>query len=105
MAPTAGNERVPNRTSPIPRFLFLVNLGLAIWSMIPSKKDDVKEVDDDDNSPTDFRSDKVWEMQGLRSPTTPGVPRTPASTFTHTPFTPRTQAFNTLDRKLPLRQG
>lgn len=89
--------------------------------MIPSKTDQVKDVDDDDSSPTDIKSDKVWEMQGLRSPMTPAIPRTPgvntnftttnftttnftATTFTATPFTPRTQAFHTLNRKLPLRQ-
>ena len=69
-------------------FLYLVNLGLAIWAMLPNKELDMESDDDDDYAapPTD----KQWEM----------MPRTPG---TAVPFTPRTQAFHTLDRKLPLR--
>jgi len=69
-------------------FLYLVNLGLAIWAMLPNKELDMGSDDDDDYAapPTD----KQWEM----------MPRTPG---TAVPFTPRTQAFHTLDRKLPLR--
>lgn len=35
---------------------------------------------------------------------TPNLKDTEMQAFTSTPFTPRTQAFHTLDRKLPLRQ-
>jgi hypothetical protein len=69
-------------------FLMVANLGLAIWAMLPNKELDVAWDDDDDDTPP--REDKEWEMQ----------PRTPMMS---TPFTPRTQAFHTLDRKLPLR--
>jgi hypothetical protein len=41
---------------------------------------------------SDRGSDKEWEMKGLR---VNAVPKTP--------YTPRTLAFNTLDRQLPLR--
>ncbi|KAB5578566.1 hypothetical protein GE09DRAFT_1280905 [Coniochaeta sp. 2T2.1] len=69
-------------------FLYVANLGLAIWAMLPNKELDISgdDDDDDDYSPAENKS---WEMQ----------PRTPGAT----PFTPRTQAFHTLDRKLPLR--
>lgn len=68
-------------------FLYVVNLGLAIWAMVPNKELDLENDDDDDDAPP---TNKEWEMQ----------PRTPG---TAVPFTPRTQAFHTLDRKLPLR--
>lgn len=72
--------------------IYLANFGLALWSMLPNKKASSEEEDVDENSssgpPT---TDKQWEMA-------PVTPRTTA-----TPFTPRTQAFHTLDRKLPLR--
>jgi len=63
-------------------------LGLAIWSMLPNKNMG-KLADDDDDSSSSPTNDKQWEMQ----------PQTPRST----PFTPRTQAFHALDRRLPLR--
>jgi len=71
-------------------FIYVVNVGFAIYSMWPNKNIEFFDDDDEDgksSSPT--HDDKQWEMQ----------PQTPRST----PFTPRTQAFNTLDRKLPLR--
>lgn len=74
-------------------FLYLCNLGLAIWSMLPNNElDDVDSDDEESHAPT--TSDKQWEMQ---------PPKTPGGTTV--PFTPRTQAFHILDRKLPLRQG
>lgn len=78
-------------------FLFVFNLILGIWSAIPtasqkaSRKMDVDDLQDD--SPTSESSDRRWEMST--------VPRTPNAA--KQPFTPRTLAFNTLDRKLPLR--
>ncbi|KAH8883670.1 hypothetical protein GQ53DRAFT_427843 [Thozetella sp. PMI_491] len=69
--------------------LYLVNLGLAAWAMWPDPLLSKEfEDDDDDDEPV---SSKQWEMQ----PTTPGA----------VPFTPRTQAFHTLDRRMPGRQG
>ena len=65
----------------------MFNLGLAAWAMWPNPELDLDDdEDDDDNVP----SNKQWEMQ----PTTPRMA---------VPFTPRTQAFHTLDRRLPLR--
>jgi hypothetical protein len=47
-----------------------------------------------DDSPASDRGEKAWEMGNY--------PRSPM--VANPPFTPRTMAFNTLDRKLPLRQ-
>lgn len=69
--------------------LYVANLGLAIWAMLPNPELDIKDEEEDEYGP---RSDKQWEM----------MPRTPG---TAVPFTPRTQAFHTLDRKLPPRTG
>ncbi|CZS95404.1 uncharacterized protein RCO7_05738 [Rhynchosporium graminicola] len=84
-------------TTIIMMFIFFLNLLLGIWSMIPSAMEraanDV-EVDDmqmTKGSPvSDNASKPEWEMKN--------VPRQPA-----VPYTPRTLAFNTLDRQLPLR--
>ena len=70
------------------RFVYVLTLGFAIYSMLPNKQLDIDQ-DDNDDSPTSPSMDKQWEMQ----------PQTPRAV----PFTPRTQAFHTLDRKLPLR--
>jgi len=68
--------------------LYLYNLGLAAWAMWPNPELDIVEDEDEDDH---VHTKEAVEMQ----PTTPrGVP-----------FTPRTQAFHTLDRKLPLRAG
>ncbi|SPO02213.1 uncharacterized protein DNG_04886 [Cephalotrichum gorgonifer] len=76
-------------------FIYLCNLGLAIHSMLPNELDKMNE-GDEENDGESIRKGKSpeWEMQGVRgpSPTTPGVP-----------FTPRTMAFRTLDRKGPGR--
>ncbi|KAM7222166.1 hypothetical protein V8F06_002438 [Rhypophila decipiens] len=69
--------------------LYFFYLCLAVWAMLPNKELDMVDSDDEDNGSTGAGKEREWEMQ----PTTPrGVP-----------FTPRTQAFHTLDRKLPLR--
>jgi hypothetical protein len=44
-------------------------------------------------SPTSDNSDRVWEMKSVPQKATPAQP-----------YTPRTLAFNTLDRQLPLRE-
>ncbi|KAI6352640.1 hypothetical protein MCOR25_009353 [Pyricularia grisea] len=75
-------------------FIYVINLGWAIFNMIPTKHDKQHDEDEDENeyassdSPTEV---KTWEMQP-QTPSAGGVP-----------FTPRTQAFHTLDRKLPFR--
>ncbi|CAJ2500599.1 Uu.00g034520.m01.CDS01 [Anthostomella pinea] len=74
----------------------LVNLGLNIWAMLPNEADK-KDVDSDDDSyssPSAMKRGAEWEMQGI-----PPTPRTATM-----PYTPRTMAFNTLERKMPLRR-
>ncbi len=68
--------------------LYLFNLGLAIWAMLPNPNLDIEDSDDEE----DRVEGKQLEMQPTPPRATPAVP-----------FTPRTQAFHTLDRKLPLR--
>jgi len=76
--------------------IFFFNMLLGIYSLIPSKAErEASKLDLDDmqkSSPISDGSGKDWEMQGLR-------------TGPKTPFTPRTLAFHTLDRQLPLRQN
>ena len=82
--------------TPIRSVIILVNLGLTIWALIPNESDrtDVTEDDDSDGSPTKLKGRDNWEMHGI-----PPTPRT-----ANMPYTPRTTAFNALERKLPLRQ-
>lgn len=69
--------------------------------MLPNELDraSANDSDDDDEYMRAFggkggaTSSKVWEMSPI-----PPTPRTGTM-----PYTPRTMAFNTLDRKLPLR--
>jgi len=79
-------------TTVVMAFIFFLNMLLGIWSMIPSAEERaINRLGLDDDSPVSNHSnDKTWEM------TTP-------SRAQATPFTPRTLAFNTLDRQLPLR--
>ncbi|KAI2602255.1 hypothetical protein GGR54DRAFT_529505 [Hypoxylon sp. NC1633] len=77
--------------------VYLVNMGLTIWALVPNEADK-KNVDEDDetSSPAALKQGGTWEMQGsLQTPRTGTMP--------FTPYTPRTMAFNTLERKLPLR--
>ena len=71
-------------------FLYTVNLGLAIWAMVPNKTLEEEDSDDEESSPT-TKERKNWEMQDM-----PNMPATPASPR-GVPFTPRTMAFRTLD--------
>lgn len=96
--------------------IFFLNMVLGIYSMIPTAADRENskiEIDDMQTSSKsksrwgknvarnsvspvpDNRTDKDWEMKTVR-----GAGRAQA-----TPYTPRTLAFNTLDRQLPLRAG
>jgi hypothetical protein len=67
--------------------VYLLNLGFSIWALWPDKINDIEEDDDDDYTPPKQEPDYV-EMQGMMGAM---------------PFTPRTQAFHTLNRDLPLR--
>jgi hypothetical protein len=77
----------------------VVNLGLTIWALLPNDRDK-REWDSDDEEEDEplgssgGRKGSAWEMQSI-----PPTPRTGG----FAPFTPRTMAFNTLERKLPLR--
>ncbi|KAK6074181.1 hypothetical protein SCUP234_08062 [Seiridium cupressi] len=76
--------------------VYLINLGLNIWALLPNEADKRgKDIDSDgeSNSPSSLKRNDKWEMHGI-----PSTPRTAT-----VPYTPRTMAFNTLDRKLPLR--
>ncbi|TVY59082.1 hypothetical protein LCER1_G000700 [Lachnellula cervina] len=82
--------------------IFVVNTVQGIWSMIPSASERAAsklEIDDmqtskgkgaSDSPTSDNSGEQNWEMKSH-----------PKSTLT--PYTPRTMAFNTLDRQLPLR--
>lgn len=73
--------------------MYAAGLGFSIYNMIPLKSDaNMVDEDEENNSGTSSpqESKETWEMQ----------PQTPKGV----PFTPRTQAFHTLDRKLPFRQ-
>ena len=78
------------------RVTYILNVAFAIYAMWPRKTDLVDDDEDElDGASTMSNNLKegsvsVTEMQGLP----------PVSS----PFTPRTQAFHTLDRRLPLRE-
>lgn len=75
--------------------IYLLNLGFAAYCMWPNKINDEIDEDDDDESEThsEPKNGQRWEMQSMKSP----------MSFRQAPYTPRTQAFHTLDRQLPLR--
>ncbi|KAI0126519.1 hypothetical protein BJ170DRAFT_409573 [Xylariales sp. AK1849] len=77
----------------------LANLGLNIWAMLPNERDKRSrdlDSDDEEHSPASLgKNEQKWEMHGI-----PQTPRTATL-----PYTPRTMAFNTLERKLPLRSN
>lgn len=83
-------------------FLFLVSLGIAVYTSLPNKWDKVGDDEDEEaaagrsngSSPVDPKEAREWEMRDMKGPSTPRA----------VPYTPRTMAFHTLDRKLPLRQ-
>ncbi|KND91420.1 hypothetical protein TOPH_04004 [Tolypocladium ophioglossoides CBS 100239] len=75
---------------------YLVNLGFAIYARWPNQENHLAYEDDQNSTTSDpkERSMSTWEMQSMKSPVSANA----------VPFTPRTQAFHTLDRQLPLRQ-
>jgi len=90
-------------TTVIMAAIFFFNLLLGIWSLIPTAAErEASKIEFDDmqasggngksGSPTSENSDHQWELKSVP------VKATPAQ-----PYTPRTLAFNTLDRQLPLR--
>ncbi|KAG6015265.1 hypothetical protein E4U54_003883 [Claviceps lovelessii] len=76
--------------------IYLLNLGFSIWAMLPNPRADRSENHDDDQFSTssDPKERSTWEMHTMKAPLS----------IRDSPFTPRTQAFRTLDRQLPLRQ-
>ncbi|AEO70010.1 82bd76e8-28af-4d56-ad79-2a61f42719ba [Thermothielavioides terrestris] len=75
--------------------LYLCQTAFAIWSMLPNKELDRVESDDEEDG--SVRKDKASSSVEMKSSSAPNPQATP--------FTPRTQAFHTLDRKLPLRDS
>ncbi|KAH7256666.1 hypothetical protein BKA59DRAFT_507580 [Fusarium tricinctum] len=74
--------------------LYLCNLGCCIYAMLPNKINDISDEDEEEEgSTTSEPKDRgVWEMHNMKTPSIRSMP-----------YTPRTQAFHTLDRQLPLR--
>ncbi|KAI1392758.1 uncharacterized protein F4822DRAFT_425965 [Hypoxylon trugodes] len=74
--------------------IYLANLGLTIWALLPNPANDKVDEDDEDetSSPAALKGGN-WEMHGI-----PQTPRTGGLLYT-----PRTTAFNTLESKAPLR--
>ncbi|RDA92943.1 hypothetical protein CP533_3864 [Ophiocordyceps camponoti-saundersi (nom. inval.)] len=72
------------------RVVYLINLAVALHATWPNRDNDVVN-DDEDVATLDSTERGTWEMHSMKAPAS-------------TPYTPRTQAFYTLDRQLPLRQ-
>ncbi|KAH6990818.1 hypothetical protein BKA56DRAFT_610394 [Ilyonectria sp. MPI-CAGE-AT-0026] len=73
--------------------VYVLNLAFAMWAMWPNKENDVVDEDDEYSTTSEPKESRNWEMQSMKSPIS----------YNQAPFTPRTQAFHTLDRQLPLR--
>ncbi|PFH59126.1 hypothetical protein XA68_12766 [Ophiocordyceps unilateralis] len=71
--------------------VYLVNLAIALHATWPNPENHVCTDDDEDVATLDSKERGAWEMHSMKAPIS-------------TPYTPRTQAFYTLDRQLPLRQ-
>lgn len=73
------------------RIVFFANFALGIYSIYPTaaERAAAKVEIDDMQYASDNNSEREWEMKNVSA--------------AKQPFTPRTLAFNTLDRKLPLR--
>lgn len=70
--------------------VYLVNLGFSAHAMLPNKENDQRGEHDDSNSPLS-KEGSSWELHSMKSPDSSNA----------MPYTPRTQAFYTLDRQLP----
>ncbi|KAK4240870.1 hypothetical protein C8A03DRAFT_12863 [Achaetomium macrosporum] len=75
--------------------VYVCQSAFAIWAMLPNKELDMEDdSDDEDYGPSQKDKAKGVAVSVEMQPTPPAQ---------QVPFTPRTQAFRTLDRKLPLR--
>jgi len=78
--------------------VFFLNFLLGVWSLFPTahqraaNKVEVDDMQMTKESPASVNSGREWEMKNVAR-------QQPATV----PYTPRTLAFNTLDRQLPLR--
>ncbi|XP_044719957.1 uncharacterized protein HRG_06546 [Hirsutella rhossiliensis] len=72
----------------------LVNLGVALHAMWPNKENDQKNDEDEESTSPLSKEGSNWEMHSMKSP----------AGLNAMPYTPRTQAFYTLDRQMPQRQ-
>lgn len=85
--------------------MYTFNLGISLWSMWPNPEIDQYRGEDEEEEYG--HTGKQVEMQ----PTNTNMsgaggglpPQFAAPPNSDSPFTPRTQAFHTLDRRLPLR--
>jgi len=84
-------------------FIFFLNLLLGIWSMIPSPAERSTQKLGSDELEEGRRSSRAARRQSKAPEMFGAAGAAGAGNTTATPFTPRTLAFNTLDRKLPLR--
>jgi hypothetical protein len=71
--------------------------------MLPNKDNDIEEDKDVEDYYSQQKRGGDWEMAS-RPPMSPRFGSAGSGQLSPSPFTPRTQAFNTLDRKLPFRQ-
>ncbi|KAF5663099.1 succinate-semialdehyde dehydrogenase [Fusarium heterosporum] len=74
--------------------IYLCNMACSIYAMLPNKINDIPDEDDEEEGSTTSEPKErgVWEMHNMKTPSIRSMP-----------YTPRTQAFHTLDRQLPLR--
>ena len=73
--------------------LYVLNLGFSVYAMWPNKINDIHDEDDEGSVSSESKEGRNWEMHSMKSPVSVRA----------MPYTPRTQAFHTLDRRLPLR--
>ena len=88
------HERAETRLTLVTSVVYLVNLGVAVHAMWPNEENTVEDDEDGDLTASEYKRRGAWEMQSWKSP----------AAVHESPFTPRTQAFHTLDRQLPLRR-
>lgn len=76
--------------------VYLFQTCFAIWAMLPNKELDMMDPDDDDD-------DKYYYSGNPKEPKDKAVELQTSPPHQQVPFTPRTQAFHALERKLPFR--
>ncbi|ODA76076.1 hypothetical protein RJ55_08359 [Drechmeria coniospora] len=76
--------------------VYLVNLGFALHATWPNEENALCRDEDEDSALSDSKANDggAWEMHSMNAPVNESA----------VPFTPRTQAFHILDRRLPQRQ-